>query len=87
MRGMHRDKKNHKGVHPFAQLGCEVVKDEVGKDLRHCADTGNVMAHHHVGEREICCGAVRQVRHDQSICRHTHKKGMVWMNKTKAMPC
>ena len=57
--GYAQRQKNHKGVHPFAQLGCEVVEDEVGKDLRHCADAGNVMAHHHIGECEVCCGAVR----------------------------
>lgn len=56
-------------TYPSAESGGEVVKDEVGKSLRHGADIRDVVSHYYVIEREIRRRAVRQVAHDQTVWR------------------
>lgn len=51
-------------MYPVAQLGREVVEDEVRVDFRHSAHIRDVVSHDRVGQSEIGRGPMRQVTYN-----------------------
>ena len=52
----------------MSQVGCEVMKYEVGVGLRHGGHVRQVVPHDSVGERERRRGPIGQMTHHQPIC-------------------
>ena len=45
---------SRKKIYPFSQPWREIVKNQVGVCLRHCADVRNIVPHHNIGQSKIC---------------------------------
>lgn len=54
-------------THPLAELGGEIIEDEVGVALRDRCAVGNVVAHNTVGESEVCGRSKGKVTDNEAI--------------------